>query len=92
MPLILRLSQGSDLTYQQLDDNFLFVMSSSVSNSTTGSFAITGSNQFSGSQYITGSLTNGNSVSATGLFSHAEGNSTLAIGQYSHAEGAATTS
>ena len=92
MPLILRLSQGSALTYQQLDDNFTFITSSFVPNSATGSFAITGSNNFSGSQYITGSLTNGASCnSAIGLYSHAEGDCSTAIGTSSHAEGYFTT-
>jgi len=37
------------------------------------------------------SLMNGQSVSAVGLFSHAQGNTTIAQGQHSHAEGQFTT-
>ena len=40
---------------------------------------------------ITGSLAQGASVSAAGIYSHAQGNSTSASGQYSHAEGNITT-
>jgi hypothetical protein len=91
MPLTLRLSQGYALTYQQLDDNFTFITASFVSNLSTGSFALTSSNQFTGSQFITGSLTNGGDVLALGVYSHAEGYLTTAVGDYSHAEGKGTT-
>tara|TARA_R110000868_G_scaffold119343_7_gene316169 strand:- start:2186 stop:4924 length:2739 start_codon:yes stop_codon:yes gene_type:complete len=44
-----------------------------------------------GSTVITGSLSNGNAVRASGLYSHAEGSYTTASGNYSHAEGESTT-
>jgi hypothetical protein len=46
----------------------------------------------SGSTIITGSLSQGQSVIASGIFSHAQGQSTIASGSYSHAEGNLTTS
>jgi hypothetical protein len=51
---------------------------------------------FSGSSnfmynYLSQSLEQGNSVTASGLFSHAEGSSSLASGLFSHAEGFNTT-
>ena len=65
--------------------------SSFITNTQTGSFATTGSNQFDGNQTITGSLTQGaGSNIASGDFSHAEGLFTTASGNYSHAEGQQT--
>jgi hypothetical protein len=62
--------------------------SSFITNTQTGSFATTGSNQFNGNQTITGSLIQGLEGNiATGENSHAEGSITKAIGNYSHAEG-----
>jgi len=65
-----------------------------VLNSSTGSFATTGSNIFYGNQKIvgdveiTGSLIHGLAGNiATGEYSHAEGSITKATGEYSHAEG-----
>jgi hypothetical protein len=63
--------------------------SSFITNTQTGSFATTGSNQFNGNQTITGSLIQGLG-NAAGENSHAEGDSTQAIGLFSHAEGLGT--
>ena len=63
--------------------------SSFITNTQTGSFATTGSNQFNGNQTITGSLIQGLG-NAAGENSHAEGDSTQAIGSFSHAEGLGT--
>ena len=62
-----------------------------ITESETGSFATTGSNQFNGNQTITGSLIHGNAGNiAIGEKSHVEGESTQAIGNFSHAEGLGT--
>ena len=61
---------------------------------TTGSvpvFNVSGSGNITNGLTITGSLAQGNSVIATGSYSHAEGELTQAIGEYSHAEGSSTT-
>jgi hypothetical protein len=63
--------------------------SSFITNTQTGSFATTGSNQFNDNQTITGSLIQGLG-NAAGENSHAEGDSTQAIGLFSHAEGLGT--
>jgi hypothetical protein len=54
---------------------------------TSSVFPYTGSAIITGSLGITGSLSQGENVIASGSFSHAEGNLTKAIGDYSHAEG-----
>jgi hypothetical protein len=61
-------------------------------NINTGSFATTGSNSFNGDQTISGSLSQGLGIVASGSYSHAEGSITQAIGDYSHAEGDNTQS
>ena len=45
-----------------------------------------------GNTIITGSLSNGNTNTSSGLYSHAEGLNTISSGNYSHAEGNNTTS
>jgi uncharacterized phage infection (PIP) family protein YhgE len=90
MPLITRIignnPKGSELTYQEMDGNFIYLEGLGVSSSY---FATTGSNRFSGNQVITGSLAQGNNVSAS-TFAHAEGFNTVAAFAYSHAEGIST--
>jgi uncharacterized phage infection (PIP) family protein YhgE len=90
MPLITRITgtnpKGSELTYQEMDENFIYLENLGVSSSY---FATTGSNRFSGNQIITGSLAQGNNVSAS-TFAHAEGFNTIAAFAYSHAEGIGT--
>jgi hypothetical protein len=57
---------------------------------TTGSvpvFNISGSGNITNGLTITGSLAQGDSVIATGSYSHAEGRLSIASGSYSHAEG-----
>jgi len=66
-----------------------FATSASYAPSTPA-FPYTGSAEITGSLGVTGSLANGNSVLASGPYSHAEGNSTQAVGDYSHAEGDTT--
>ena len=41
--------------------------------------------------YVNGTFANGNSLTTTGIYSHAEGESTIALGNASHAEGYLTT-
>jgi len=53
----------------------------------SGSLEQSGSASFKNKVEITGSLSNGQLIQATGNFSHAEGYSTTASGSYSHAEG-----
>jgi hypothetical protein len=53
-------------------------------------FDVSGSGRYTNGLTITGSLTNGQNVTASGIFSHAEGYGTLASGSYSHAEGYGT--
>jgi len=50
----------------------------------------TGNNQLTGDTFITGRLSQGSNVTASGLFSHAEGSSSIALGTGSHAEGLGT--
>jgi len=66
-----------------------FATSASYAPSTPA-FPYTGSAEITGSLGVTGSLANGNSVLASGSYSHAEGDNTQAVGDYSHAEGSGT--
>ncbi len=52
----------------------------------------TGNNQLTGDTFINGKLFQGNNVTASGLYSHAEGSGSRASGTCSHAEGRQTTS
>jgi len=47
----------------------------------------TGNNQLTGDTFITGKLSQGTNITASGTGSHAEGTGSRAIGTYSHAEG-----
>jgi hypothetical protein len=47
----------------------------------------TGNNQLTGDTFINGKLTQGENVTASGAYSHAEGDTTTAKGIHSHAEG-----
>jgi hypothetical protein len=91
MALITRITgnnpKGSELTYQEMDGNFIYLENLGLSGSY---FATTGSNKFSGNQIITGSLAQGYNVSASN-YAHAEGFNTVAAFAYSHAEGINTT-
>jgi len=58
----------------------------------TGSAQITGSLGVTGSTFIQGTLNQGSSSLATGLFAHAQGFNVTASGIYSHAEGLNTFS
>ena len=87
-PIVRRLITGSALTYEQVDNNFRYLSQSYAI--LTGSNYYSGSNNYDGFVHITGSLSNGASVLATGLYSHAEGYLTEAYSDYSHAEGAST--
>jgi len=73
-------------------NSFTGSLSGSATNAVTASFAqITSNiNPLNQNVVITGSLANGLTVTATGVYSHAEGSATQAIGFGSHAEGQAT--
>jgi hypothetical protein len=68
------------------------IFAGGVNPITNSKLVIRANNQHSmtGSLSISGSLTNGEGVIASGIFSHAEGLNTTASGSYSHAEGDAT--
>ena len=51
----------------------------------------TGNNQLTGDTFINGKLTQGENVTASGAYSHAEGTGSQALGIASHAEGFLTT-
>jgi hypothetical protein len=71
-------------------NNGFYEFSRGKQETTSSVFPYTGSAIITGSLGITGSLSQGESVIASGSFSHAEGRDTQAIGSFSHAEGDGT--
>lgn len=91
-------AKGSELTFAEMDNNFLYLEGMSLSSSY---FATTGSNNFNGNQVISGSVilgypgnvafpysfVHGINNTSTHAYSHAEGLGTLANNFEAHSEG-----
>jgi len=71
-------------------NNGFYEFSRGRQETTSSVFPYTGSAIITGSLEVIGILENGLSVTASGIYSHAEGDSTQALGDFSHAEGQGT--
>lgn len=100
MPLTLRSTKGSALTYTELDGNFTFLSSSISANAANGAndevLTSNGTGGIVGEPNLTfdgttltvyGNLANGAGNQAIGAGSHAEGFATTALGDYQHVQG-----